>query len=152
MINKTITNIKSTRQHLLGLIEGLTTEQLNKVPEGFNNNIVWNLAHMISAQQGICYLRAGTEIAVDDKYFSPYRPGTKPEGFVDSTEIENIKTLLLSSADKMETDYNNGIFANYTPWIARYGVNINNAEDAINFLPFHDGLHTGYIMAIKKFV
>jgi hypothetical protein len=51
--------IKKTRTSLLNMISGLSLEQINKVPEGFNNNIIWNLGHLVSAQQGICYSRSG---------------------------------------------------------------------------------------------
>jgi hypothetical protein len=47
------------RQLLLDQIAGLTTEELNQIPRGLNNNIIWNLAHLISGQQGIFYARAG---------------------------------------------------------------------------------------------
>jgi uncharacterized damage-inducible protein DinB len=46
--------IKLPRQRILDEISHLSVEQLNKVPTGFNNNIIWNLGHMIAAQQGIC--------------------------------------------------------------------------------------------------
>jgi len=150
MITNTITTIRKTREHLIHLLEGLTAEQLNRVPAGFNNNIIWNLAHLVSAQQGICYTRADKDIVTDDKYFTPYRPGTKPDNFIDAAEIANIKQLLFSTIDQLETDYNKGVFANYGAWISRYGVEINTIEDAINFLPFHDGMHIGYIMAMKR--
>jgi hypothetical protein len=50
--------IKKTRTFLLEQIKNLGNEEFNRVAEGFNNNIIWNLGHMIAAQQGICYKRA----------------------------------------------------------------------------------------------
>ena len=152
MISNTLITLKATRQHLFKLIEGLSTEQLNKVPAGFNNNIIWNVAHMISAQQGICYTRAGVPIIVDDKYYTPYRPDTKPTGFVDSAEVENIKELLIRTVDQLETDLDKNIFTNYPQWVTRYGVQIRNIEEAVSFLPFHDGMHIGYVMALKRVI
>jgi hypothetical protein len=153
MITTTLTTLRATRLHLLHLIENLSTEQLNKVPAGFNNNIIWNVAHIISAQQGICYTRANVPFTVDDKYYTPYRPDTKPNGFINSEEVEIIKGLLISTIDQLEADYNdNNLFNNYTPWVTRYGVQINNIEDAINFVPFHDGMHIGYVIALRRLV
>jgi hypothetical protein len=152
MITNTLNTIKATRQHLLKLIDGLSTEQLNKVPAGFNNNIIWNVAHMISAQQGICYTRAGVPIITDDKYYTPYRPDTKPTGFVDSDEVENIKKLLIGTIDQLGTDLTNNLFTNYPEWATRYGVQIKSIEEAVSFLPFHDGMHIGYVMALKRVI
>lgn len=145
-----IENIKTIRTALLTLVENLTIEQLNKVPEGFNNNIIWNLAHLTAAQQGICYIRAGLKPIIQEKYLSPYLPGTKPEHFVDSAEVEVLKTLLLSSLEEFKSDYKKDFFTNYTTFTTRYGVEITSIDDAINFLPFHEGLHFGYIMALKR--
>lgn len=51
--------LRKTRQYVLELIANLSMEQLNEVPAGFTNNIVWNLGHMLASQQGVCYLRGG---------------------------------------------------------------------------------------------
>jgi len=144
--------IKKPRLTLLNVIKDLSPEQLNYIPTGYVNNLIWNLAHMISGQQGICYTRAGVPIAVDDKYYTPYRPETKPQGFVNADDIAEVKELLISTIDKLEEDYHAGVFANYQPMTTRYGVTLSNIEEAVRFVPFHDGLHTGYIWALKRAV
>jgi hypothetical protein len=149
---KSIEFIKGPRTFILSLIENLTVEQLNYIPQGFNNNLIWNLAHLISGQQGICYTRAGLPIVVDDKYYTPYRPDTKPEQFIDATEIAIIKQLFITSINRLETDIQDNIFTNYPAWISRYGTEITSFDDAMDFLPFHEGLHCGYIMALKRAV
>ncbi|MGI4021264.1 MAG: DinB family protein [Janthinobacterium lividum] len=147
-----IEKTKSVRTYLLKLIEDLSIEQLNEIPEGFNNNIIWNLAHLTAAQQSICYKRSGLQPTVQDKYVSPFLPGTKPENFVDSTDVETIKSLLISSLDTFESDYKKGFFTSYTPFVTRYGVELANIDDAVNFVLYHEGLHTGVIMALKRLV
>ena len=87
-MNKNIDNIKKTRLFLLNAINDLSTDQLNEIPAGFNNNIIWNLGHMIAAQQSICYIRAGVLPVVEKKYITEYKPGTKPEQHVDAAEIQ----------------------------------------------------------------
>ncbi|MGI4803261.1 MAG: DinB family protein, partial [Janthinobacterium lividum] len=100
-----IENIKSVRKYLLNLIAELNPEQLNKIPQGFSNNIIWNLAHLTATQQRICYLRSGLKPVVQEQYITPFIPGTKPEGFVDSAEIETLKSLFISTIEELETDY-----------------------------------------------
>jgi len=151
-MTKTIEFIRTPRKLLIGLIEELSTEQLNQIPAGFNNNIIWNMGHLIAAQEGVCYKRSGLELKTDEAFFQSYRPGTKPEGFVGADEVERIKTLLLSTLDELQADYDAGIFKNYTSVVTRYGIALTNVEDAINFLPFHEGLHIGCIIALKRLV
>ena len=38
------------RKLLEAFLDNFTLEQLNKIPEGFNNNIIWNIAHTIVTQ------------------------------------------------------------------------------------------------------
>lgn len=140
------------RLHLLNVIKDLTTEQLNKIPTGFNNNIIWNLTHLISAQHSLTYKRAGLEVPLDERFYLPYQPGTRPEKFVDAEEIEEIKGLFLSTLDQLDTDIKNNVFANYIPWTTRYDVELHNIDEGVKFLPFHDGIHTGYIWALKRVI
>jgi len=144
--------LKQPRQTILGIISDLSVEQLNKVPKGFNNNIIWNLGHMIAAQQGICYMRAGLPVRVNEALFHAYKSGTKPEGFVDAGGVEKIKQLLFSSLDQLEADYDNAVFGNYTSFVTRYDIPLSSIDEAIAFLPFHEGLHIGYIMSLRKLV
>lgn len=147
-----IENIKNVRKYLLNLIADLSPEQLNKIPEGFSNNIIWNLAHLTATQQRICYLRSGLKPVVQEQYITPFIPGTKPEGFIDSSEIETIKSLFISVIEELETDYKKSFFTTYGESTVRYGVTITNVDDAINFLPYHEGYHTGVIVELMKFV
>jgi DinB superfamily len=147
-----IENIRKIRASLLGNLNELTTEQFNKIPDGFGNNIIWNLAHLVAAQQSICYKRAGLDAPLGDDFINTYKPGTKPEKFVDAAGIEDIKQLLFSTLDHLEADYNTHIFNGYTPVTTRYGVELNNIDDGISFLPFHEGYHMGAIMGLKRLV
>jgi hypothetical protein len=151
-MNNIIDNIRSTRTSLLGTIADLSAEQLNETPAGFNNNIIWNLGHMVAAQQGVCYMRGGAPIIVEEKYWINYKPGSKPGEFVGAEEIQKIKDLMVSTLDRLTTDVGTNIFDNYTSWTTRYGVNLADVNDAIHFLSFHEGLHTGVIMSLMKLV
>ncbi|WCT10039.1 DinB family protein [Mucilaginibacter jinjuensis] len=142
--------IRKTRVNVLKMVDGLSIEQLNKIPEGFNNNLIWNIGHLIAAQQNICYKRAGLHSDIDEVFFNTYKSDTKPEGNVEEGGFEQIKRLLVSTIDQLELDYNSNAFAGYKPWTVRYNFEINNIDEAIAFLPFHEGLHTGYIMALKR--
>jgi hypothetical protein len=149
-MTKQIEIIRKTRSFLLESLKDLSTEQFNHIPQGFNNNIIWNLGHMIAAQQGICYIRAGLAPHVSEDFINAYKSGSKPGDPVDADGIENIKNLLFSMIDQLETDYNNKIFDGYITWTTRYSVEVASIDDAIAFLPFHEGLHSGCISALKK--
>lgn len=150
-----VKKMKDLRRFLLKQIQGLTAEQLNTVPQGYNNNIIWNLTHLICAQQSMCYVRAGLPITVSEGYFSPYLPGTKPERFVDGAEIDVIKALLISTLDQLQVDVDQDAFTNYSPSAMTpkvYGIDVNDIKEAFDFLLYHEGFHSGYILALKHAV
>lgn len=151
-MNKYIDRVRSIRLHLLDQVKDLSIEQLNEIPAGFNNNIIWHLGHLTAAQQGICYVRAGLKPFVGESHMVLYRPGTKPERFVGDEEVAIIKDLLVSSLDRFDADLSANIFTNYTAWTSRYGVEIGSIQDALEFLLFHEGLHAGNITYMKKLV
>jgi DinB superfamily len=151
-MNPGIAQLKSVRMYMIDITANLTDDQLNTIPAGFSNNIIWNLAHLLASQQRICYMRSGNPFYVDETLVAKYKIETKPEHSIGKEEIETIKKLFIDAIDQFDTDYNNKIFNNYTAWTNPYGITISNIEDVISFLPFHEGLHTGSILALKKFV
>ncbi|MBC7655142.1 MAG: DinB family protein [Oligoflexus sp.] len=102
---------RTTRKTLLAYIEGLSVEQLNRIPAGFTNNIIWNLAHMITTQQGVSYKRGGLSMLIDEATFENFKPGTVPPLFVDDEQINHYKNLFLSTIDDWEKDFNENLFA-----------------------------------------
>lgn len=63
-----------------------------------------------------------------------------------------IKDLMLASLKTLEEDYSSGLFTHYELWTTPYGVSIASIEQAVNFIPFHEGLHMGTIKAQKKLI
>ncbi|MDI3318312.1 DinB family protein [Pinibacter soli] len=154
-MDKRVEKIKGFRTFLLQQIEELTIDQLNKIPDGFNNNIVWNIAHMICTEQIVCYVRSNLPVIVEDKYFSPYLPGTKPTSFVDVDDVAIIKQFFTGTSDQLNADLDHKSFANYSPSVAipkTYGFEVNNIDDALEYLLYHEGLHSGYVMSLKRMV
>ena len=142
----------TSRKMLNAYFENYTLEQLNKVPEGFTNNLIWNLGHIVVTQQLLVYKLSGLPMMVSDAMVEKYRKGTKPEGDVTQAEADEIKELLFNTLHKLETDYNNGIFVNYQEYPTSTGYILKSAAGAIEFNNFHEGLHLGIMMSIRKFV
>lgn len=135
---------------VLNILQDFSLEQINTIPAGFNNNIAWNLGHMHAAQLGILYKRAG--LPVDETFYDLYKPDSKPKGPITQEQLDDIKSRLIISLDDLEQDFAANIFTNYPTWTTRYGAVISSIDQAIAFLPFHEGLHIGYIMSMRKLV
>lgn len=131
-------------------LETYTLEELNKVPNGFNNNIIWNVAHTIVTQQLLVYNLSGLPMLLSDEMVAMYRKGTKPERDVSYAEVDLIKGLLFSTIEKTKEDYSNKIFETYNEYTVTTKSTLTNVDEAIDFNNFHEGIHLGYILALKK--
>ncbi len=149
-MNHAIASLQKIRAFALQLAEGLTAEELNTIPEGFNNNIIWNLAHLVAAEQGVCYIRGGAQPRMPMEYIKAYTRGSKPEGPVSADNIAAIKAALTATSLTLAEDLEAGAFANYSAWTTPYGLELTTIEEALQFLLFHEGIHCGYIMAMKR--
>lgn len=144
--------ILKTRQVFIKILQGLSIEQINKVPQGFNNNLVWNFAHLIVTPQILCYKFSGLPFTVNAALMPQYTKGTKPEHFVSAEEFEALKNIYNTSTQQLIEDYKEGKFTTYQMYTNSFGIEHTSVEDAIRFSAVHDGLHVGYSMALKHLV
>jgi formate dehydrogenase maturation protein FdhE len=145
-INQTSRNVISK------FLENYTLEQLNTVPEGFSNNLIWNIAHIIVVQQMLVYNLSGLPMMVSDEMVAKYKRGTKPEHNVTQAEVDEIKSLLFPTLEKTKKDFADRIFKNYSEFTTMSGFNIKSAESAMEFNNYHEAVHTGIMMQIRKFI
>ena len=147
-----LNHLIETRKNFLRLVESLTEEQLNKVPEGLNNNIIWNFGHSIVTQQLLCYNLSGNKMYTNKELVHKYRIGTKPEEPISKAEIEELKAMALELPAKMEEDLKTEMFKEFKEYTTSYNVTLSNIDDAVKFNNVHEGLHLGYAMALRKLV
>lgn len=141
---------RTNRRLMSKIMDNYSLEDLNKVPEGFNNNLIWNIAHVVVTQQLLVYKLSGLPMMIDDELVLKYRKGTKSEGFVDQAEVEKVKELMFSTLDQTEKDIEASIFKEYQEYPTSTGFVLKSTEDAMSFNNFHEGIHLGYILALKK--
>jgi len=144
--------LRQIRTNALKAIEGLSTEQLNKIPDGFNNNIIWNAAHMLITQQLLVNKMSGLEVHASSEEILSYKKGSKPERKVSDEEIADIKKRLLTSVDQFEEDMRAEKYKNFNEYTTSFGVTLKTSKDAMEFNNIHEGLHFGSILALKKLV
>jgi hypothetical protein len=142
--------IKQTRRRFTQLVDGLSIEQLNKIPAGMSNNIAWNFGHIVAAQQGLCNGLSGIALNTDPGFIAAYKKGTRPEAFIKQEDIEQFKRYMVANIEALENGLKENLFVNYQPYETSYGYALNNIEDAVRFVAVHDALHFGYAMAIRK--
>jgi hypothetical protein len=151
-MNQTFAVAQASRKVLSQFLENYTLEQLNKMAPGFNNNLIWNIAHIVVTQQRLVYKFSGVPMFISDELFEKYKGGTKPVQYVTQAEVDEIRSLLFETINQTEADFENNFFKNYQEYTASIGLTVKNIEDALSFNNYHEALHTGVIMSIRKFI
>ncbi|TYP99620.1 DinB family protein [Tenacibaculum adriaticum] len=144
--------LKKTRELVLKSIDGLTHEQLHTIPTGFNNNIAWNVAHLVVTQQLLHYKLSGLQCLAPDELIENYKKGTFPSEEFTPEDFEEVKELLLGLPDTLQEDYEAGIFENYEEYTTSTGYVLKSIESAIAFNNMHEGTHLGIIKSLAKLV
>lgn len=141
-----------SRQSFIDTINRLSLEELNEVPQGYNNNIIWNFGHIIVSTPLLCYVRTGIwEDGQVIKYVDKYKKGTKPNGLAGASELEELKAIALSSVEQLKKDYKEGVFEAMQSFnTSTYQSSLYTMEDVLITCVGHDNLHYGYAKALIK--
>lgn len=149
---KAIEALKCTRLALLKTVEGLSEQQLVKVPSGFNNSILWNLAHLAVTQQLLNYKLSGLPMYLSEQLVEENKKGTSPASWSNAPDINFIKQQLIELPETLDRDYSAGKFKQYNAYMTSAGFELRDIDDSIIFNGFHEGIHLGTVMALKKLV
>ena len=143
-----------TRQKLHEQLSELTREQWFAQPDGFANNIAWNVGHLIMAQQGLVYRRLGVEGYITPEFASLYRPGTSPADWETQPDTAELLKLFVELPQKMVDDVVAGKFDNFEKPEDAQGV-FGPPQSALHAMignQHHEGIHRGNIDDILSFI
>mgnify|MGYP003477319869 FL=1 len=135
-----------TRAVLSKTLEGVSPEALDIVPEGFNNNIRWQLGHILVTAE--LFLFKGQE-KLPASYNALFGPGSKPANW--TGDVPSASTLLEQLNEQLasiqEVDVTTFDIKLENPFIGNETVGELAAMGA-----FHEAMHVGQIQALTKIV
>ncbi len=144
--------LRQIRPRTLELVSSLSDEQLLMIPDGYRNNILWNFTHTLVTQQLLCYACSDRPLHISDELRDQARKGTAPADWSTPPDIALVKALYLKLADQLAEDYQANQFVDFKEYKTSAGVVLRHIDDAIAFNNFHEGLHLGVMMSLRKHV
>ena len=141
---------RQVRRNILEILQNTSTKDLLLIPDGFNNNIYWNIAHCVATQQLLHYYLSGNPFRIDQYWIETYKKGTLPNLNVQQSEIDDLAFLLTETSKVLMKDYDDDFFPDYTSYTTSFGLDLKNIQDAIIFNNMHEAQHLGYAMAQKR--
>ncbi|MEF2965712.1 DinB family protein [Paenibacillus sp. M1] len=141
------TQLSSYRGELLDIVSSVSAAEADNIPKGFNNNIRWNLGHVYVDQY--LWLKALTkeEIPFPAKLNEWFGYGTDPSRFTDETPaLPELVTLLREQPEIIREKYRDRMDEEFAPT----DMGMFTVEQVLVRTIFHEGLHIGAILAIKR--
>ncbi|QQK74988.1 DinB family protein [Salicibibacter cibarius] len=139
--------INMVRQSTLNELDGLSEQQADQMPEGFNNTIRWNLGHTYTVQNVLLSNYGGKNIETPSRYLELFAPGTKPadwEGEVPT--LDEIQQSLEEQPEKLKQ----ALSGQLDDEAAEPFMSLSTVGEILNFTLYHEGMHVGMIKSIKK--
>ena len=141
---------RTCRKLIAPFLEDFSLEQLNTIPTGFSNTLFWNIAHVVVTHQLLVYKLSGLPMLISDELVDKYKKGSKPEQAATQEEVGQIKALIFDLVDQTQADYGSGVFTQFTEYPTSSGFILKNVKHAMAYNNFHEGLHLGIMMSMKK--
>ena len=138
------------RKNLHTILTETSKEKLLQIPEGFNNNVYWNIAHTVATQQLLIYKLSGLQMRIPNELVAKFAKGTVPDGTATEEEMMVVADFLISTAEWLIEDYNTALFQTFNEYTTSARVTLKNVDDAIVFNLLHEGLHLGQISLLLK--
>lgn len=143
---------ETSRKLYLKFLESYTLDQLNTIPQGLSNNMIWQAGHIIVSQQKLMYTLSNLPINISQDMVVKYQNGSRPDGNATQDEVDEIKVLLLSTVEQFKQDWQAGKFTTFNEYHSQTGFHLATFQDAVTFNALHEGIHYGMLMYLKKLV
>jgi|SRR5690606_23663960 len=147
-----IEQLQLTRRSLRKVLQELSLEQMLTIPDGFRNNILWNIGHVVVSQQGLHYRLSGLPLYVSQEQVEQFRRGSEPAGWNGVPDVGLLERQLTELPERLLVDYRARRFEQYTEFSTFTGPVLRSIEEAIVFNNYHEGYHSGIITALRRLV
>lgn len=141
--------MKTAREWILDTFDKVSVEDMTKIPEGFKNNIHWQLGHVAGMME--LPTAALTDSKTDDskRYQKYFGYGTSPDDFDDETpSLDEIKALLEGQVPRLEDIEEERLEED----LPREFMGMTKRYEQLSFMILHESLHAGKIQEMAKLI
>ncbi|MFD1395117.1 DinB family protein [Kroppenstedtia eburnea] len=144
-----VAQMEMFRGRLHPFLESVSEETADQMPEGFNNTIRWNAGHILTTADGFFGLNM-----LPENYKALFWAGTKPADWTgDVPSLEKLDSQLREQEAHMKEKISNQ-FAEKLPQPIQFpnGFQIHTVGEVAAFCTTHEGIHMGYMNALKRVI
>lgn len=134
----------------LATLEHTSEEAANIIPEGFANNIRWNLGHILTCQYMLLYGPGCKHIP--ESYAAMFSPGTKPADWQgDIPSLETLAAQFKEQSARIKEKFDPLLHQSLPePFKLGNKGTIHTFGEMLLFTLYHEGMHMGMISGLRK--
>ncbi|MEO6521790.1 MAG: DinB family protein [Mucilaginibacter sp.] len=135
--------LEEERKLLLERTKDLTVDQYNIIPPGFNNNIIWNMGHILVVSESLLYENSPYKRPEHEFMISSFQRGSTPDEIIEEDDILLIRHSLQQTAQ----------FYKRCTGMNRPGdESVSVSNEVMQFLLFHENMHYRTIARLLEIV
>ncbi|WP_314589880.1 DinB family protein [Paenibacillus terrigena] len=141
------------RQMLLKVVDGVSEEMANQVPDGFRNSIHWNIGHIYVVFERFAFQNIGLPMQLPEGFKEQFENGTSPLTRPESVRVpslEELKQLLAQQNERVQAALEHRLQEPIDPpYTTSAGMVLASPEQFLTFNLFHEGMHLNAIRQYK---
>ena len=141
--------MRENRSYAMAQLVGLSNEQYLEILSGLNNNILWNVGHILFDQCYKLYHPCGLALPVPEAYESWFASGSSPRDWAEGPDVGEVVEKFGSVNEIVIADYEKGVFTGFHPYRLEDETPVDTIEESIVLDLAHGGMHYGVIVTMK---
>ncbi len=135
--------VEFVRGNTLKLAENLNSDHLQTIPEGFNNNILWNLGHIYVVHENLVFKASGEDTLIPEGFAEHFAPKTSPKDWGDAVpSFETVVEKLKEQAERMTTTFSGKLDVTIPKALQFPTFEMTTNGDLLHFGMVHEAMHT----------
>lgn len=155
MKNYLFKQLRFVRENTIYYVTEMKDEESLIIPEGFNNNIKWNLGHIYVVQEKFAYYFIKEKMNMPKNFSELFTTGTSPESWRNK-ELPTISELIQLLEDQngrieeaLEFRLKEVI---EKPFTTSTGLTLSTVEELLSFCLYHEGMHFAMIKSYQRII
>lgn len=139
------------RHVTLHTVKDLSETEACIIPEGFNNNILWNLGHIYSAQEQFAFHFAEEPMELPEGFSDLFKMGSKPADWtVQPPTLPELLGLLKDQPSRIRERLINRLGEEVPHPFSIPGLSLKTIGQLLTFNLYHEGVHVQAIRMLQK--
>ncbi|MCF6410015.1 DinB family protein [Pseudalkalibacillus salsuginis] len=155
MGNYIFKHLQFARENTISQIAEVNDETSHIIPEGFSNNIKWNLGHIYVVHEMFAFRSHEEKMMIPDHFTEWFSRGTKPGDWGEGVPpIDEFARMLESQVNRieqlLEPHLNETVGNLFTT--STGSLTLSTVEEFLSFCFYHEGVHIQAIKSIKRMI